>query len=60
MSLHEHNIEKLRLAFTTNSRIEYFDVMDDLFPTDTQLILFWIDHHADEPEHKIENETDNT
>lgn len=48
----------MREAYTLNSRVDYFDATGNLFPTASELALFYIEKHAPEfqQEHQEEQE----
>ena len=58
MTLAEWNNIQIQEAFKINYRVEYFDATDDLFPSDNELVIFYIDQHAPEFQQEHRDEID--
>lgn len=47
-TLAEWNNDQIQEALSENSRVDYYDATGNLFPTVSQLIIFWIENNAAE------------
>ena len=57
MTLAEWNNEQIQEAFDTRNREAYFDATENLFPTASQLVMFYIEHNATQFEEDHERST---